>query len=191
MKLVPSPIEIIGRNPGAGVAHRHHDIVARLHALVAALDRPVGQPDRQLPARGHRIAGVESEVHDQLLDLHPIRDHGPALLFDIDADLDIAGQQPAKHLLQIRQSGAEIEQGRGRRLLARESQQLPRQIAASFNRLDELHDIRQPRIVAETFLTQHFGIDHHHDEKVVEVVGDPACEHPDRLHLLRLPKLLV
>ncbi len=63
----------------AGIAHREPHEVARLqvrmsHGLLGAQPMVRGG-DGQRPAVGHRIAGVEREVHEHLLQLHAIAFH--------------------------------------------------------------------------------------------------------------------
>ena len=58
---------------GPGVRHREQDVGPRDHVRVArgvrVVELHVGGLDRQLAAVGHRVAGVDREVDDDLLDL--------------------------------------------------------------------------------------------------------------------------
>ena len=65
---------------GSGVADRHLDVVAGLqprmsgHADPVELD--VAQLDHDFAAVRHRIARVDDEVHEDLLDLRAVGEHG-------------------------------------------------------------------------------------------------------------------
>ncbi len=77
------------------------------------------------------------------------------------------------------------------RLPARERQQLPRQTLRALDRLDDFHDRGQSCFVGAVILPQHLGVDQHHQQQVVEVMGDAAGHQADRLHLLGMLELLV
>src|SRR6516164_6919218 len=82
-----------------------------------------------------------------------------------------------------------VENPRLKRLLPRESQQLPHEIGSPVRILLDLHDIRKrgiPRLKAQQ---QEIAESDHCGEKVIEVVRHPPGELPYGLHLLRLDKL--
>ena len=76
-------------------------------------------------------------------------------------------------------------------LLARESQQPTRQVCAALccvhRHVDELGRITS----GSALLGYELQITHDHGQQIVEVVGDPARQLPDGLHLLRLTERLL
>ena len=71
---------------------RHLDVIARLqtrvrrHADLVELD--VSQLDGDLPAARHRIARVDDEIHQNLLDLGRIGEHGRQIGPDLRRDTE-------------------------------------------------------------------------------------------------------
>ena len=64
---------VVAIHPDAGVAHREQDVrpgrdLEMLHR-VALVEGDVPGLDRDRPAVGHRVAGVDHEVDDDLVDL--------------------------------------------------------------------------------------------------------------------------
>ncbi len=84
-----------------------------------------------------------------------------------------------------------IHRHRAQILLPRERQQALGQRGAALGALHRaLDQAVQPRIVGDA-LAQQIEIAHHRHQEIVEIMRDAAGELADRLHLLRLPQLLL
>ena len=163
MKLVP--------RPGSVVAHR-----ARL--------------DRQRPAGRHRVAGVDGEVHDHLLDLRAVGEHGRQPLVGQHRDLDVLADQPPQHRQQRGGHLAEVERDRVEDLLAGEGQELARELGGALGGALDLGQLVGARPGADPPAGD-LAVAADHGQQVVEVVRHAAGELADGLHLLRLPELVL
>ena len=145
------------------------------------------------PAAGHGVARVDHEVHDDLLELTGVREHAARPSLRDDRELDVLPNQPPEHRLEALDDAREVEHARLEHLLAAEREELagqrwPRARRASSTSVEvaargivRLADVEEQRV----------AVARDDGEEVVEVVGDAAGEPADRLHLLRLPELLL
>jgi hypothetical protein len=94
--------------------------VARRHVARFGIDGDAIELHVQGAAARHRVAGIHREVHQHLLELHPIRldgaGHGGGAQFQPDALADQARQ----HVAGVREHGVEVQRADGQHLLASE-----------------------------------------------------------------------
>src|SRR5581483_4164841 len=76
------------------------------------------------------------------------------------------------------------------RLFPAEGEELSREMARAFARSYDLIDVRNSRRHVHERLAKELAVAEDRGQQVVEVVRDAAGEPADRLHLLRLQKLL-
>jgi hypothetical protein len=180
-------------HPGPGVGHRHPHVGAGADLGMPIGVRPAGFDHGRLDGDpspvGHRVAGVDHEVHDHLLDLAAVH-------------LDLA-EAPARHhhqlhlladqaLQQFGHAGddlAEIQERRLEHLLPAERQELPGQQRRPLRGLVDALDRAAMRMVGRHGLEQQTAAPQDDGQKVVEIVRDAARKPSDRLHLLELPEL--
>ena len=94
--------------------------------------------DREASARGHGVAGVDDQVHDDLLDLAGIDFHDvPGTGSRTVSQLDVRADQPPEHLFDLDHVSIEVEHDRGQDLLAAEREELPGQAGGAVRRLCE------------------------------------------------------
>ena len=140
-----------------------------------------------MPATGHRVARRDGQVHDHLLQLAAVGAHVGLTLLG-DDQLDVRADQAPQHVGDVADRGVDVELTRLCHLLPAERQQLPRQLRRAGGRLDDLLDVAA-LIGLGQLVDQEMRIAQDRRQQVVEVMGDPAGEPSDRLHLLRLPQL--
>ena len=114
---------------GAGIGDGQHHVRAgdgaAMGRRVRGVELDVRRLDRQLPARQHRVASVDREVDDDLLDLPRIgvdaieRRRQPRL------ELDVLADQPPQQRVHADHDFVEIQNLRVEHLPAAEGQQLP------------------------------------------------------------------
>jgi hypothetical protein len=129
---VPSPLEHVrarlGVHSAPGVDHREHDVTPRLErgdtAPVLARELGVRGADRDRPVPGDRVARVDDEVDDQLLELRRIRDDRLQLGLNDRVERDVLADQPTEHLLREDDDVVQVERARVEDLPAAEGQEL-------------------------------------------------------------------
>ena len=144
-----------------------------------------------LPPSRHRVAGVDDEIDDHLLELVEVGLDQPQVAAVDDVELDRLADQPAQQHLQFRQHVVELQRLRAQRLPAREGEQLPHQPRRAIGVLLDLHDVLEGRIGRPVIGEQQVGIADDRGQHIVEVVRDAAGELADRLHLLALGEILL
>ena len=89
-----------------------------------------------------------------------------------------------------RDDRVQVEHARLQHLAAAEREQLPRERRGARGGLADLVRVAAEALVVEA-LDQELAVAGDGRQQVVEVVGDATRQPPDRLHLLRLPQLLL
>ena len=167
----------LGVHPAAGVGHRQP------RAPVLHLNAH-GQP----AAGGHRVARVDHEVHEHLLEPPRVAVEQHRAPAGLDHQRDVLVDQPLEHRLQPGDELAEVEELAARRLAAAEAQQLLGQPLRALGRALDLGQVLAPLAIVQA-RTEQPGVADDRRQHVVEVVRDAAGELADRLHLLRLQQV--
>jgi hypothetical protein len=130
-KRIEDLFDDVGRHTGSGVADAERDVLSR--RKVALLGGPVVQPlvggfDRDASAiRNHRIAGVDAEVEDGVLQLRGIEFRAPKAAGLDDLDVDVGADRPPQQVGHSRDRAVHIDDLGIERLAPGESQQALRQ----------------------------------------------------------------
>ena len=91
---------------------------------VALVEVHLPRLDRQRAAVRHRVACVDREVHDHLLDLPAVGEHRRRVLVREHADLDVLADQAREHRRDRDDDLVQVEDDGLEHLLAREREQL-------------------------------------------------------------------
>jgi len=140
----------VGVHAGAGVGHRELCVAPRAQraggdAQLAGGDDVDREPE--LATVGHRVARVEDQVHEHLLELAAIAlDMGVAL--DRGDDLDVLAEQRQHRVRQLADELAELNRLARERLTLAEREELAAQRAAALARVADLIEVAPHRIVA-------------------------------------------
>src|SRR4051794_982622 len=146
--------------------------------------------DRQRAAGRHRVAGVDREGDDHLLQLRAVGAHGREVVGGEHGDRHVVADQAIEHRQQPGRDLVEVERDRVHHLLAREREQLARELRGALGRPLDLAQFVRARAGADAALREP-AVAADHGQQVVEVMRDAARELADRLHLLRLAQLLL
>ena len=142
-----------------------------------------------MPPPGHRVARIDREIDDDLLELALVDLDEAEIAAVHDLQLDVLADQPAQQMRQLDQHVGDVEDARLQGLLAREGQELAHQIGGAVGVLLDLHDVGEGRVARPEAHQQEVAEADHRRQQVVEIVRDAAGELADRLHLLRLGEL--
>ena len=122
-----------------------HHVVPGVQPLVGRrvllVDVHVRRLDRQLASVRHRVARVDDEVHEHLLDLTRVGLHAPERAAEDGDDLDVLADQAAQHLVHLADDVVQLQDPRLEKLLPAEREQLAGQRAGSVGRLGDLLDV--------------------------------------------------
>ncbi len=157
---------------------------ALVHGGVAGLEL-------QRAARGHGVPGVGGQVDQDLVQLPGVGPDRPQRVPQRHGEPHILADDPGEHALGPGQHIVGVDHLGRDDLLAREGQQLTGQVRGPLGGLDDLLDVGADLRALPQLLEDHVRIARDAGEQVVEVVGHATSELTDRLHLLRLPQLLL
>ena len=185
--------ERLGVHADAGVADGEHHVRADdgvgVLGDVLLVELDVRRVDREQPAVGHRVARVDGEVHEDLLELVRVGEHGIQGRRERRDELDVLADQSREHRRQAGDDVVQLEHARLQDLPPAESEELTGEDGRALGGGRDLVELGLGRAVAA--FEQRLGVAADHGQEVVEVVGDAAGEPPDRLELLRLAQLLL
>src|SRR5690606_4733350 len=94
---------------------------------------------------------------------------------------DVLTDQPSEHPLDPGDDLVQVEDAGLQDLLSAEGEELPRQACGAVRGVADLLDVSSQRIVRAEGVEYELGPALNRRQQVVEVVGDPAGEPPDRL----------
>ena len=185
----------VGRHADAGIADGEQHVLPGsdlgVRGGIAIVEISIRRLDRQPAAVRHRVARVDREVEQHVLELVGIDARLPQAAGEHGLDRDVLAQGPAQQVRHAGHQSPDIERLRLQRLLAGEGEQPMRQrcgaLHAGHRRFGEPTERgavrRQPSL-------QQLDVAADHRQMVVEIVRDAAGETADRLHLLRLAQRL-
>ncbi len=175
---------------GAGVGDGQDDEPAPPRLRIApGLVRPdlahLGA-DEETSALGHDIAGVDREIHDDLLQHACVRLHGRQVGRIAALQRDVFTEDPLQHFQNLAEHGVQVETADLHRLFPAEHQQLPGQIRATLGGRGDLS--RQiPACIPEFVLfREQTGGAEDDGENIVEIMGHPSRQLTDGFELLGL-----
>jgi len=170
------PLAHGGVHACAGIAHREFDVgpVLASHARCIHADEPLGR---------NRIAPVQAEVEQDLLELDPVDAHGRHVIWnrvhlELDSLWNLRAQQPRG----IREGAAHVDYVGAYRCLAGEREQRADQASTVLGRIE----CRVSVGVAQTVGTQQVRVAQDRRELIVDVMRDATGERAQRFHSPRL-----
>ena len=139
----------------------------------------------------HRVAGVDGEVDDHLLELARIGADRAEVAAMLDLELDPLAEQPLEQVRDLGDDVGQLEHLRAQRLLAREGEQLAGQAGGAVRVGADLLDVVIVAVARRVAHQHQVASAEDRGQDVVEIVGDAAGELADRLHLGRLGDLAL
>ena len=190
---IEHPFQVLGRNSGAGVAHRDHDIGSRrdldIHVRIGLIEIDVLGLDREAAAVRHGVARIQRQIENGGGELVRIDQRRPGIVGQQRIDLDLLAERRAQQLHRFEHQTVDVDLARLQRLFARKGQQMFGQLAAAFGGLvDHPGDGFEFGAIGDG-LGQDSDGPGDDGQNVVEVVRDAAGQLADRFHLLGLAVL--
>ena len=178
----------------AGIRDRDDDVAARpdrrsLRRQHRADDLGGARLDRQHAAARHRVAGVDREVHHDLLDLAGVGLDPSGIRGERDLEEHVLADQAPQQPFDPGQHLVRIEDLDLQHLLAADGEELPRQRRRALAGVADAAPVVVALAVRARLLQRQVGGAVDDRQQVVEVVGDAAGEAAQALHLLRLEEL--
>ena len=151
----------------------------------------VGGLQGELVSAGHGLAGVDRQVHDDLLHLALVGLDGVQVLSQGGDELYVLAQDAPEHLLHVSDDQVEAEDGGLQYLAAAECQELAGEGCGALSRLADLLYLISIGVVGFQPSQDEVAVADDGGELVVEVVGHAPRQPPDGVHLGRLAELLL
>ena len=143
---------------------------------------------RTPPCR-HRIARVDRQVQNDLLELSGVRSHGPQPIRGPRLEHDPLSNQPLQHRPRAIDDVVQVQHRRLQLLLPAEHHELSRQVGREFRRLADGVHLRGARIARREVVRKHLDVPDDGRQQVVEIVRDAARELAHGFDLLRMAEL--
>ena len=143
------------------------------------------------PSVRHRVAGVDREVDDDLLELAGIGADRAEVAAVLDDQLDVLAEQPFQQMGHLRHHVGKLEHLRAQGLLAREGKQLPGKARSAVRIRLDLLDVVIVAVARRVPHQHQVAMADDRGQDIVEVVRDAAGELADDLHLGRLGDLAL
>ncbi len=122
---------MLGIDARAGIRHGEHHVAPGRHAAARAgifvVELDVLRLDHERAAVGHRVGGVDHEVHHHLLELIRVAEDRSDVVAQARHELDVLLQQPPEHSAEPRDDVAHADRLRLGDRLPAEREQLARQ----------------------------------------------------------------
>ena len=107
------------------------------------------------------------------------------------AHANVGSDEPRQQPRDRRHRVVDVEETRLEDLLAAEREQLARDRGRPLDCAPDFFDVGPRLVIRGDGGERELGVADHGGQRVVQIVRDAAGESPDRLHLLRLPKLIL
>ena len=145
--------------------------------------------DRQLAARGHRVARVDGEVDDRLGKLPRVGHDRWHAGTDLRPQRHIVSEQTLEHAPEADDRFVHVEDARLEQLFPAEGEQLSGDGRGPFGGTPDLLDVQARGVIGGHLAEGELRIAADCRQRVVEVVRDAAREPADGFELLRLAQL--
>jgi hypothetical protein len=180
------------RDSKSGIIGDRQDLAAHLAHIVGAYRISLdGQSPAAVSLALHRIASVDREVDDDLLELARIGSNGAEATAMLDLELHRLAEQALQQGGDLGDDVGQLENLRPEGLLAREGKQLPGQSGRPVRVRADLLDVVIIAVARRVPHQHQVAMADDRGEDVVEIVSDSAGQLADGLHLRRLRDLAL
>ncbi len=174
-----------------GIGDGDLDVGTRLHIVrrhIGLVQFDVVGLDVEIAAAGHRLPCVDENVKESVLDLTAIHFHAPEIVAQLGDDPDLL-LGPPEHLGHFVENLVHIRRRNLVLSATSKAEQLFGEIGGARDRCLDSVQIAAMGVVLVEAVEHQRGVSPDSHQQVIEVVGEPSGEGPDRLHLLRLQQL--
>jgi hypothetical protein len=161
-----------------------------MQAGVLAVKFRAARPDRQGPAAGHRVAGIDGQVQQHLPDLAVIGHDGGQLRRRVDSQFNLIPDAGTQQVADVGNDDVEIQRLWLGHLSLTEDKQLPGERRGPLRRRLDLLGVG-PHAWIGRRADHKSRVAHNDGQQVVEVMGDPARQPTESFEALRRMQLLL
>ena len=140
-------------------------------------------------AVGHRVARVDGDIHQDLVDLHRVDLDGEAVGVEAQLELEVLADHAPEQRRELAHEIVQVDDAAVRGLRAREREQLPDERGPALRGGGDRMRALVPRLARQR-RREPRRVAGDHGEQVVEVVCDAGGEAAEQLEALRLSQLL-
>ena len=149
-----------------------------------------GRLERERTAVRHRIARIDDEIQNDLLQLSAVGEHHAGRGVAAIHEGDLGSNQPAQHRFGAAHDVVDLDRHRLQHLTPAEGEELAGERGPPVRGTPDLADVAREVGVVVRLREDQLAVADDDGEQIVEVVRHPAGEPPDGLHALRLPQFL-
>src|SRR5262245_22593524 len=145
---------------------------------------------RENAAVRHRLHGVRAKIHDDLMKLRRLADHGDVAGFELALETHGTRERRSEKLERLSDYRLHVHRRTVAHAAAAEREDSLDERLRTRPRMHHVVDIAAQIASVRRRLLRHFAITQNRAEYVVEVVRDAAGERADGFHFLRFPQSL-
>ena len=175
-------------HPAARVGHDEHHVRARIDAhplsCMCLVHVHGGGLEGQGASLGHGVPRVDDKIQDDLLELPGVGSHVTRVFGLKDFQLDALSDQTPKEAFHRAYDPIQVEHLRLEHLFPAEGEELAGQGGCLLHRFLDLRHLKARGICLRDVHQQQVRIGCNGSQQIVEIVRDPPCESPNRVHFL-------
>ena len=184
-----------GVHTAAIVGNREHYVFAgRQHGRgprIGGIQIDIRSLDCQATALRHRVARINGEIQDHLLDLAAVGLDQAHVGSGRGLQLNVLADQPSQNSLHVHKNALNADYFGRQHLFSTESKQLARERGGPLRGRLDLFRVTPQRIAGGQTIREQICVALDNHQEIVEIVSNSSRQSSDCFHFLRLAKLLL
>src|SRR5690348_15246702 len=155
---------------------------SRMMPSIRSVEIHVGRFDTQLASTGHRVAGVDGEIHNHLLDLALVSFDPRYVGRKRGAHGNVLAQYAREHLDHVADQIVQVQDRRGQNLLPTKGQKLARERSRPLPCFFNFFNMLDQGVLPAELSLEKLSVADNDAQEIVEVVSNSSRQPADGLH---------